>query len=498
MKVKILIPIILSSSFLGACVNVDKETSQTAFVYWKAPHEATTENISLKQIKTNEILSAEDAKKPENNKPSSPRFVRATDKIQAGENLVLSDLIDIALENNPTTRIYWFQAKSYAAAVGKANSEYYPQVSFSADVYRSRIKPSLAYGGAFNQVGKYYETGFGPSAQINWLLCDFGKRSANVDAARQALYAANFEFNRAIQDVVLQVNLAFYSFFEAKGNVRAAKLNVEDAKTAYESANERYKSGVGNKPDMLNSLANLRNAEFALQKSEASVETARAQLALAVGVEVNAKLNIVENKLLIPQSKHTQQKIEELIAEAMRCRQDLLASYSKLKKSQLEIAMAKRNFLPQISAGASASYTDYTRSSRGEQENLQIGVSLTWSVFEGFARKYDLISARMQARASAQSLKQNQIQVMSDVWSAFYLYQSAIKQVSSADAAVAANDEAYKATKLGYENGVNSITDFLNAQNRLASARQQQVMAVSSLSSSIARLAHAVGGIMSE
>ena len=497
MKHKFLLALICSSAFLGACVNVDEETSQKPFVYWKAPQDASVEHIATNQIKTNKIVSETDAKNPKKNNSEEPRFVRATEKISAGEKLGITDLIDIALENNPTTRIYWFKAKSYAAEVGKANSTYYPQVSFSADVYRSRIKPSLAYGGAFSQVGKYYETGFGPSAQINWLLCDFGKRSANVDATRQALYAANFEFNRSIQDVVLQVNLAYFQFFEALGNVKASKLNIQDAQTAYESANERLNSGVGNKPDMLNALANLRNAEFSLQQAEANVETARANLASALGVEVSAKLNITDD-ISIPKSKQTQDKIENLIAEAMRCRQDLLASYSQLKKSQLDIKVTKRNFLPQISAGASASYVDYSKSSRGEQENLQIGVSLTWSVFEGFTRKYDLISAKMQEKIALQTIKQNQIQVVSDVWNAFYLYQSAVKQLKSAEAAVDANDEAYKATKLGYENGVNSITDFLNAQNRLASARQQQVMALSTLSSSIARLGHAVGAIMTE
>ena len=153
MKHKFLLALICSSAFLGACVNVDEETSQKPFVYWKAPQDASVEHIATNQIKTNKIVSETDAKNPKKNNSEEPRFVRATEKISAGEKLGITDLIDIALENNPTTRIYWFKAKSYAAEVGKANSTYYPQVSFSADVYRSRIKPSLAYGGAFAQVG---------------------------------------------------------------------------------------------------------------------------------------------------------------------------------------------------------------------------------------------------------------------------------------------------------------------------------------------------------
>ena len=58
-----------------------------------------------------------------------------------------------------------------------------------------------------------------------------------------------------------------------------------------------------------------------------------------------------------------------------------------------------------------------------------------------------------------------------------------------------AASEAYEATKIGFANGVNSITDLLNAQTRLASARQSNVNARSSLAIAVARLSHAVGAV---
>lgn len=480
------------SALLGACVNVDKETAEKPFVYWKAPEEAIPQKtVAPENIADDKILRDGQKAKPEK------LFVRANDKVAAGERLDIADIIDVALENNQTTRIYWFQAKSYAAAVGKAQSSYYPQVSVSGEVYRSTTRPSLGYGGPFLSVGRYYETGFGPSAQINWLLCDFGARSSKVESARQALYAANFEYNRAIQEVVLNVNIAYYSLFEAFGSVKAAKLSVDDARTAYEAANERYKSGVGNKPDMLNALANLKTAEFSLESARSSVETARANLALAMGIRVNQKLNIDENLSPCPcqEAEHT---IEALVASAFRARQDLLASYALLKKTQYDEEAARRSFLPQISAAAQGSITDYTQHGRSTQDNLQVGIGISWSIFEGFARKYDLISAQAARRAQAQTLKQTQIQIVADIWSAYYLYKSSLKQLASARAAVEANNEAYLAVKTGYENGVNSITDFLNAQNRLASARQQEVTALSTVSTSVAKLAYATGALSAD
>ena len=60
---------------------------------------------------------------------------------------------------------------------------------------------------------------------------------------------------------------------------------------------------------------------------------------------------------------------------------------------------------------------------------------------------------------------------------------------------VKASQEAYQATKIGFDNGVSTITDLLNAQTRLASARQTNVNALASLSMSVAKLSHAVGAL---
>ena len=481
------------AAVLCGCVNVDSETAPAPTRYWKAPKSTIPDEIiEPEQIKTDKILNKEDAG---SNKGNSERAkpASASEKMLAGIPLDLSELLDIALENNTQTRSYWFQSKAYAAAVGTAQSSYYPQVSVSMDAYRGKTHPSLAYFGNL-AVGSYYETGYGPSAQINWLLYDFGKRESQVNSAREALRAANFDYNQVIQDVALSVNVAYYSYYEAVGGVKSAQMNIEDAKTAYDSAKARLDEGVGNKQDMLNALANLRNAEFSLETAKASVETAKANLANALGVRVSQTFK-VSDEVKIPDSPQASQKIDNLIASAMRSRQTLLASYAQLRKTQSDIETARRDFLPQIGASASASYVSYTAKERGDQYAYQGGLTASWSLFEGFARKYELISAKAKERAQAQALKAAEIQIISDVWTYYHNYQSALKQVESSQAAIDASQEAFNATKVGYESGVNSITDFLNAQYRLAQARQQKVSAQAGLCKSIAQLAHATGAL---
>ena len=481
------------------CVNVDEEVSKAPSVYWKAPKDAMpTEFYKPANIKTDKIITEKDeqqlGEKSENSekKPDSSKL-SASEKMLVGAQLNLPELVDIALENNPTTRIYWFQAKQYASAKGKAQSAYYPQVSVGADVYRSKTKPSLGYGMNL-PIGSYYETAYGPSAQISWLLYDFGKREAQVESTQEAMRSANFEFNQAIQDVFLNVNIAYYQYYATIGSVKVAELNLKDSQTSFESANRKLKDGVGNKQDMLNALASLKNAEFEVENRRADVETARANLANAMGVSASDIKNISENVPTLT-SAETSQTIDNLIAKAMKSRQSLLASYAKLRQTQSDVNVAQRDFLPQISAQAGASYGWYTDNHRSDQYQYQIGLSASWSIFEGFARKYELISAKAKERAQAQELKAKQVQIISNIWAYYYTYQSAVKQVSSAEAMVKASQEAYQATKIGFDNGVNTITDLLNAQTRLATARQTNVNALASLSMSVARLSYAVGAL---
>ncbi len=483
------------------CVNVDKEVAATPSVYWKAPKDAMPSEIyNPENIKTDKIVTEKDSQNDSKKSNSAisdsvkiDQKLSASEKMFAGTKLNLTELVDIALENNPTTRIYWFQAKRYAASKGKAQAAYYPQVSIGAEIYRSKTKPSLGYGLNI-PIGRYYETAYGPSAQISWLLYDFGKREAQVESAQEAMRAANFEYNQAIQDVFLAVNVAYYEYYSAIGGVKVAELNLEDSKTSFDSADRKYRDGVGNKQDMLNALATLKDAEFEFENRKSNVETARANLANAMGVSASDIKNISEDVPVLS-SPETSKTIDALIATAMKSRQSLMAGYAQLRKSQSDVDIAKRDFLPKIGADASAMYGIYSKSSRSDQYQYQIGLSASWSIFEGFARKYELISARAAEREQAQKLKAEEIKVMSDIWAYYHVYQSSLKQVASSEASVKANEEAYKATKIGFDNGVSTITDLLNAQTRLAAARQTNINALSSLSISIAKLSHAVGAL---
>src|SRR5256885_61006 len=98
-----------------------------------------------------------------------------------GSTITLAQAIDVALSNNPDTRVAWLQARAAEADIGSARAAYYPEIDVLANATRSR--PAVK--------GAAATTTIAPSVALTYLLFDFGGREAVVEQARQAPIAAN-------------------------------------------------------------------------------------------------------------------------------------------------------------------------------------------------------------------------------------------------------------------------------------------------------------------
>ncbi|MCA1809316.1 MAG: TolC family protein, partial [Lentisphaerae bacterium] len=124
------------------------------------------------------------------------------------EPLSLAQLLEIALMHHPALRQAWQQARSSEAVVHQAESDYYPQLNLSGRLAWQRSDDN-------NLQSELDTTSYGPRAELTWLLLDFGGRSARREQALQQLAAANYDFNRTFQNLVLSVQQAYYNLLGA-------------------------------------------------------------------------------------------------------------------------------------------------------------------------------------------------------------------------------------------------------------------------------------------
>src|SRR6478672_10943015 len=103
------------------------------------------------------------------------------DLAQRIQQLTLADVVDLALRNNPATRASWAQARVAANVLGSTRGDYFPTINGSYDATRSH-SPVTAGRVSTDR------TQYGPALNLNYLLFDFGGRSASVETAKQNLF----------------------------------------------------------------------------------------------------------------------------------------------------------------------------------------------------------------------------------------------------------------------------------------------------------------------
>src|SRR6202041_2134667 len=129
----------------------------------------------------------------------------------------LAALVDLAERVNPTTREAWEVAREAAAGIGLAESAYLPQLSLQAiGGFQHTPLPmprNLVPAGYF--VSDTREVI--PAVALKWLLFDFGRRDAQVQAARADSFVANVSFTGAHQKLVFDVSQAYFDLGAARG-----------------------------------------------------------------------------------------------------------------------------------------------------------------------------------------------------------------------------------------------------------------------------------------
>ncbi len=404
------------------------------------------------------------------------------------ESLTLPQLVDIALANNPTTQIAWQDARAAAAAWAEARGLYYPQVSGTAEYFYAKAGGSSAGSDPFQD--QYGDIGL----SLDYLLLDFGGREAQIDAARLALLNANWNQNQAIQNVLNEVAVNFYTYIGSKALVIADEINLEEAQTSLEAADLRLEAGVGTLPDVLQARATLAQVQLNFVEDRGAVEIFRGNLATSVGWPANTEFDVSDPIEELPIGALAD-NVNDLIEVAMNNRPDLAAVQANVREKQAELREAKSEFFPEISATGQV-LRFWVRPDGQENEfftNYLIGVQLQVPIFQGFT----LINAVRQASAGLESAKaalrlQEQI-VIDDVWEAYYMFRTAVQSLEAAGVLLQSSLESYDASLARYRSGVGDIIELLTAQTTLAEARAEQVQTTTDVFTSYADLINAMG-----
>lgn len=400
------------------------------------------------------------------------------------QRLTLAEVVDIGLRNNPSTRLSWANARAAAAAYGSERGTYFPTVD--GEVTGTRLKTVASQGRS-----AVTQSVLSPSLNLSYLLFDFGGRSGNVGAARNALVAANFTHNATLQGVVLQIQSAYFQYVAGRALLEAQRTTEREARTNLSAAEERHRVGVATIADVLQARTAASQAALATQATEGDLQTSRGALALALGLPANIPYDVDSAAGELPVSLLAD-SVDTLIARAIEARPDLAAAQAEFEASRAQISVARGNRLPSLVLNGTGGRT-YTTTLPQGGNNYTVSLGLRIPLFAGFSRVYDQRQAVALADAAAARADALGQQVVFEVFRSYHALQTAARRVRTTGDLIASAEQSSEVALGRYRAGVGSVLDLLAAQTALADARAQQVLARLEWNTSLARLAHDTG-----
>ncbi len=312
--------------------------------------------------------------------PLIPLFARGDDT-----ELTLEAAIQRALVRNERSLAADAEVRAAEARVVKARSYFLPSLTGTGTYTRRPFEVSRTVGDTKLTIQKF--NALAGVAQVNLTIFSPTNIPALLQAtsARDAQRYASSEERRQLS---FEVSNAYLATLGIDQVLEASKNRFEYATQSLEAARARYAAGLVSVNDVTRAELEAATAEMGVTQVGGQVVTTFLELGYLLD-----DMKVSEKKLRIPDfllqaAQGNPVAVEQMILEAQDRRLDV-GSLRYYAKGQHALALEPSlRYLPTLSFNGQYRYTNEAGLT-GRTTTWNVGLSLTWSLFDGFGREAD-------------------------------------------------------------------------------------------------------------
>lgn len=397
----------------------------------------------------------------------------------AGETQNLLDIYRLAQTSDPT----WASAQSARLAAqerlvqGKALT--LPTVTAGANVNHSNS--DVEYRGTSSFFGKggaeSFET-YGYNISITHPLYR-RENSVQYEQSKTQVTQAEEQLNSSRQDLMLRVSQAYFDVLLAQDKVDLIVAQKSAISKQLEQAKANFAVGTSTITDVHEAQArfDLTTAQEIAAVNDLEIKVRAIQ---AITTQLPTRLATVKSDLQVTIPKPA--SMEEWVELAEQNNLALKVQLQNLQLATQEIERAHARHLPSVDVVGS--YGD-TRANGGinaasylyDQQVLSIGLQVQLPIYQGgsiTSKEREAAANRQKAQDDVEAVRR---QADLQARQAFLNVSSAVAQVRAYEQALISSQSQLESTSLGYEVGVRTSVDVLNAQQQLYSAKRDLLQA---------------------
>jgi outer membrane protein len=426
---------------------------------------------------------------------NAPTGSVGTEPGQVGK-ITLPEAIETSFRMQPRLRVFLESVDEAQGRADVAFAPFLPTLSggisgggFDLDVTGQAQSFSFLPPGAVIPIGLDLASGYGlAEVRMQWLICDFGRRSGRYCQAELGVEIARLQTDRAYQTVANEVTAAYYKVLQTISLRRIAQEAVRRADDDLSVARKLEKGGVIEREKVLRAEVQLAQSQRQLESADGAVDIAIAALNLAIGINVTSPTAVVEvGEIPSPPSS-----LGECLQSAATQRRELDVARTTVQVAAEGTRVAKADFLPKIFA--EGDYFNFEQASPRANLGLGLGfIKLEWGLFEGGRRVGELRVADSKTRAAMALADSIADTISFETVEAFRHTITAFRAIDLAKPAVTQARENYRLVKARAGQGDATATELTDAETALTRAEQDYLNSTYEYLTARARLDYVMG-----
>lgn len=408
----------------------------------------------------------------------------------------LIEVYQQALENDPTLASALSANQAAQEAIEQAKALYRPTVTLNAGANATQTDIRFLTGfNPFRAEGRSNFEGYNYGVQARQPI--YRKDSlVQIDQSKVQVSQADKQLNLSKQDLILRVTQAYFDVLLAQDKIELIVAQKAAILSQLEQAKANFEVGTATITDVNEAQARF-DLVFAQEIAAVNEHQIAKHAVQAITGKAPQKLATVKADMA---TTSLAQGLDKWLEVATQNNLNIQIQQDALAISSQEVERLRAGHLPTLDAVASYTNNYANGSANGlgsELKTSTIGLQLEIPLYQGGA-----VSSRVRQAVLNQQKAQDDIQIARrsaelETQRAYLNLSSSIAQVKAYEQALISSQSQVDSTKLGYEVGVRTSVDVLNAQQQLFSAKRDLLQSRYSYLVNIIRL-KAISGVVAE
>ncbi len=407
----------------------------------------------------------------------------------------LLDIYNLALAHDPTLASALNANQAAQEIIQQGKALYRPVVNFNAGAQASRTEISYTGSGVPFKGGGQTFAGYQYGIEARQPLY----RKQNLVEMEQAITQvsqADKQLYLTQQALILRTTHAYFDVLLAQDKVNLLKAQKASILSQLEQAKANFDSGRATITDV--NEAQARYDLIMAQEIATVNEHQIAQRAVqAITGDIPQKLATVREDI---KTNALEQNMDKWLEVAAVNDLNIQIHQDAVRLSEQEMERANAGHLPTLDAVASYSDNYANGGYYGfgsDLKNGTVGVQLQIPLYQGGATSSRVRQALSNKQKAQDELEIARRQMKQDTQDAYLNLNTSIAQVKAYEQALRSSQSQVDSTKVGYDVGVRTSVDVLNAQQQLFGAKRDLLQARYNYLLNIIRLKTA-SGVVSE